>query len=72
MGHFEGYPGKGKAIPIQACTGSEGGRVLKLPELLATSNMKIVSLSVIPKEIFLVRVSVTDLVDRRTIMWLEN
>jgi len=37
--------GKGKAIPIQAWTGSEGFRSLRLPEFLESRHMKVARLS---------------------------
>jgi len=39
------FIGKGKAIPLQACTGSEGSRRLRLPKFLDIRHMKVVSLS---------------------------
>jgi len=37
--------GKGKAIPLQAWTGPEGSRSLRLPEFLDSRHMKVVRLS---------------------------
>jgi hypothetical protein len=38
---------KGKAIPLQACTGPEASRKLRLPEFLDSWRMKVVRLSAI-------------------------
>jgi len=57
--------GKGKAVPLQAWSGPEGSRKLRLPDFLTTAQDggKVVSLThrpTLPQEILLVLISVKD------------
>jgi len=67
-----------KAIPVQACTGHEDSRRLRLPEVVGKQHMKVVSLSAfepaafILQGIFLVLTSVTGWVDPRAIVRPEG
>jgi len=61
--------GKGKAIPVQAWTVSEGSRRLRLPNLWQSAHeegyQSYAPAAFTPQEIFLVPISVSGWVDRR-------
>jgi hypothetical protein len=62
-GEFSMYCKKGKAVPLQACSGPEGSRKLRFPDFLtkAQDGGKVVSLTHrphLPQEILPVLISV--------------
>jgi len=78
LGDYKQRHKKGKAIPLQAWTGPEGSRKLRLPDFKTIGTWKAVRLSALrtghlyPQEIFLVLISVRGWVNPRAIMWPEG
>ena len=69
--------GKGKAVPLQACSGPEGSRKLRFPDFMtkAQDGGKFVSLThqpSLPQEMYLVLISVRGWVDPRAIVRPEG
>ena len=72
------YTGKGKAIPVQAWTGSESSWRLRFPHFKTVCLRRWLGYqpfawaAFTPKEIFLVLAAVRSWVDHRTLVWTEE
>ena len=75
---IEEQEGKGKAVPLQAWSGTEGSRKLRFPDFMTKAHRKVVRLSALrtgriyPQEILLVLISVRGWVDPRAVVRSEE